>query len=123
MSYTLNHSGEQVDEAVGKALGLVSGTETITTTAAKSVIYQKIALPFTPTVNTKVIATLRIAGTPQNPTSNFCLTTHYWQPTSTAEYGIYISICAGQNAGTSQPTSTIPKGTYYVDWLVTDKGE
>lgn len=120
MGYNLNYSGEQVDEAIGKALPLISGTETITSSSSSSLINKKLSLPFTPTINTRIVATLRRAGTP-SPFLNYCLTLTYNQ-TSATNASIYAVICAGQNArGT--PESTLPAGTYYVDWLVLDKGD
>lgn len=120
MGYNLNYSGEQVDEAIGKALPLVSGTETITSSSSSSLINKKLSLPFTPTINTRIVATLRRAGTP-SPFLNYCLTLTYNQ-TSATNASIYAVICAGQNAR-GAPSSTLPAGTYYVDWLVLDKGE
>lgn len=123
MSYTSNYSGKQIDEAVGTALGLISGTETIITTAKQSNISVKLNLPFTPTLKTRVIATLRSTSSNSNPTINLCLTLQCYKPTSTTTYMLYAVVCPGQNDGTSVPTSTIPAGTYYVDWLVLDKGD
>ncbi|WP_124100878.1 hypothetical protein [Ruminococcus sp. Marseille-P6503] len=120
MSYNLNFSGEQVDEAIGKALPLISGTETITSSSSSSLINKKLSLPFTPTINTRIVATLRRAGAP-SPFLNYCLTLTYNQ-TSATNASIYAVICAGQNAS-GAPSSTLPAGTYYVDWLVLDKGE
>lgn len=120
MGYNLNYSGEQVDEAIGKALPLISGTETITSSSSSSLINKKLSLPFTPTINTRIVATLRRAGTP-SPFLNYCLTLTYNQ-TSATNASIYAVICAGQNASGS-PSATLPSGTYYVDWLVLDKGE
>ncbi len=120
MGYNLNYSGEQVDEAIGKALPLVSGTETITSSSSSSLINKKLSLPFTPTINTRIVATLRRAGTP-SPFLNYCLTLTYNQ-TSATNASIYAVICAGQNAS-GAPSSTLPAGTYYVDWLVLDKGD
>ena len=123
MSYTSNYSGKQIDEAVGTALGLISGTETIITTAKQSNISVKLNLPFTPTLKTRVIATLRSTSSNSNPTINLCLTLQCYKPTSTTTYMLYAVVCPGQNDGTSVPTRTIPAGTYYVDWLVLDKGD
>lgn len=120
MSYNLNYSGEQVDEAIGKALPLIAGTETITNSGSSSLINKKLSLPFTPTINTRIVATLRRAGTP-SPFLNYCLTLTYNQ-TSATNASIYAVICAGQNASGS-PSATLPAGTYYVDWLVLDKGD
>ena len=120
MGYNLNYSGEQVDEAIGKALPLISGTETITSSSSSSLINKKLSLPFTPTINTRIVATLRRAGTP-SPFLNYCLTLTYNQ-TSATNASIYAVICAGQNASGS-PSATLPAGTYYVDWLVLDKGD
>ncbi len=120
MGYNLNYSGEQVDEAIGKALPLISGTETITSSSSSSLINKKLSLPFTPTINTRIVATLRRAGTP-SPFLNYCLTLTYNQ-TSATNASIYAVICAGQNAS-GTPESTLPAGTYYVDWLVLDKGD
>ena len=120
MGYNLNYSGEQVDEAIGKALPLISGTETITSSSSSSLINKKLSLPFTPTINTRIVATLRRAGTP-SPFLNYCLTLTYNQ-TSATNASIYAVICAGQNAS-GAPESTLPAGTYYVDWLVLDKGD
>lgn len=120
MGYNLNYSGEQVDEAIGKALPLISGTETITSSSSSSLINKKLSLPFTPTINTRIVATLRRAGTP-SPFLNYCLTLTYNQ-TSATNASIYAVICAGQNAS-GKPESTLPSGTYYVDWLVLDKGD
>lgn len=120
MGYNLNYSGEQVDEAIGKALPLISGTETITSSSSSSLINKKLSLPFTPTINTRIVATLRRAGAP-SPFLNYCLTLTYNQ-TSATNASIYAVICAGQNAS-GAPSSTLPAGTYYVDWLVLDKGE
>lgn len=120
MSYNLNFSGEQVNTAIGNALSLISGTETITNSSSSSFLNTKLSLPFTPTINTRVVATLRIAGTP-SPFRNYCLTLLYSQ-TSATNASITAVICAGQNASGS-PSATLPAGTYYVDWLVLDKGE
>ena len=122
MSYTSNYSGKQIDEAVGTALGLISGTETITTTAKQSNISVKLNLPFAPTLKTRVIATLWSTRSNSDPTVNLCLTLQCYKPTSATAYMLYAVVCPGQNDGTSMPTSTIPAGTYYVDWLVLDKG-
>lgn len=120
MSYILNYSGEQVNEAIGNALPLISGTETITNSSSTSFLNTKLSLPFTPTINTRIVATLRRAGTP-SPFLNYCLTLTYNQ-TSATNASIYAVICAGQNAS-GKPESTLPAGTYYVDWLVLDKGD
>ena len=120
MSYNLNFSGEQVDEAIGKALPLISGTETITNSGSSSLVSEKLSLPFTPNINTRIVATLRRAGAP-SPFLNYCLTLVYNQ-TSATNASIYAVICAGQNASGS-PSATLPAGTYYIDWLVLDKGE
>lgn len=120
MSYNLNFSGEQVDEAIGKALPLISGTETITNSGSSSLVSEKLSLPFTPNINTRIVATLRRAGAP-SPFLNYCLTLVYNQ-TSATNASIYAVICAGQNAS-GAPESTLPSGTYYVDWLVLDKGD
>ena len=120
MSYNLNYSGEQVNEAIGNALSLISGTETITNSSSSSFLNTKLSLPFTPTINTRIVATLRRAGTP-SPFLNYCLTLTYNQ-TSATNASIYAVICAGQNAS-GTPESTLPAGTYYVDWLVLDKGD
>lgn len=120
MSYNLNFSGEQVNTAIGNALSLISGTETITNSSSSSFLNTKLSLPFTPTINTRVVATLRIAGTP-SPFRNYCLTLLYSQ-TSATNASITAVICAGQNAS-GFPSATLPAGTYYVDWLVLDKGE
>nr|UVY09681.1 MAG: hypothetical protein [Bacteriophage sp.] len=120
MSYNLNYSGEQVNTAIGNALPLISGTETITNSSSSSFLNTKLSLPFTPTINTRIVATLRRAGTP-SPFLNYCLTLTYNQ-TSATNASIYAVICAGQNAS-GTPESTLPAGTYYVDWLVLDKGD
>lgn len=120
MSYNLNYSGEQVNTAIGNALPLISGTETITNSSSSSFLNTKLSLPFTPTINTRIVATLRRAGAP-SPFLNYCLTLTYNQ-TSATNASIYAVICAGQNAS-GTPESTLPAGTYYVDWLVLDKGD
>lgn len=120
MSYNLNYSGEQVNTAIGNALPLISGTETITNSSSSSFLNTKLSLPFTPTINTRIVATLRRAGAP-SPFLNYCLTLTYNQ-TSATNASIYAVICAGQNASGS-PSATLPAGTYYVDWLVLSKGE
>lgn len=121
MSYILNYSGEQVDTAIGNALPLICGTETITNPRSSAFLNTKLSLPFTPTINTRIVATLRRAGTP-SPFLNYCLTLAYNQISATNAL-IYAVICAGQNASGSSPSATLPAGTYYIDWLVLDKGE
>jgi hypothetical protein len=98
----------------------ITGTETITSSSSSSFLNTKLSLPFTPTINTRIVATLRRAGTP-GPFINYCLTLLYSQ-TSATNASITAVICAGQNASGS-PSATLPSGTYYVDWLVLDKGE
>ena len=120
MSYILNYSGEQVNEAIGNALPLISGTETITNSSSTSFLNTKLSLPFTPTINTRIVATLRCAGEP-SPFLNYCLTLTYNQ-TSATNASMYAVICAGQNAS-GAPSATLPAGTYHIDWLVLDKGE
>lgn len=109
MSYNLNYSGEQVNTAIGNALPLISGTETITNSSSSSFLNTKLSLPFTPTINTRIVATLRRAGAP-SPFLNYCLTLTYNQ-TSATNASIYAVICAGQNASGS-PSATLPSGTY-----------
>lgn len=92
-----------------------SGTEVITTTSSSSFISKKISLPFTPTVNTRITATIRRTGAP-SPFYNYCLTLLY------NSNAIYAVICAGQNVSSAPVTSTLPSGTYYIDWTVLDRG-
>lgn len=95
----------------------ICGRETLTASAASTMLNTTLNLPFTPTENTQVIATLRRQGTP-TPYLNYCLTLSY---DTIGAPKIYAIICAGQN-GSGMPESTIAAGTYYIDWLVLDKG-
>lgn len=112
MSYNLNYSGEQVDEAVGTVLDLISGTETIITTSSQAYISKAISLPFTPTANTRIVGSLRRSGAP-TPYQKYVLSFTF---TSTSLFAV---IC---DPGYTGPTGSVAAGTYYVDWVVLDKG-
>nr|DAJ05667.1 MAG TPA: hypothetical protein [Caudoviricetes sp.] len=116
-------TGEMIDKAVTKVCGVISGRDTITVTGKPSFQYVKLSLPFDATDNTKIIATVNKEGTP-NPIYNICLVlirnikTVYALITSGAN-GVFLGSEAGQ---TSPYLGEIPSGTYYIDWLVIDKG-
>ena len=113
MSYILNYSGEQVDTAIGNALPLICGRETVVLEEASSGNYtsKDLSLPFTPNNNTKIIATLSKTGAP-NP--------WYYYSLMLARMGstIYAVISSEYGSG-----NTVSAGTYYIDWLVLDKGD
>lgn len=93
---------------------LVSGTAVIKLTGSATAASQELPLPFTPTANTRIVATLRYAGAP-SPSRYYVLSLCY------ISSKIYVVICNPQyTAGSS---SSISAGTYYVDWVVLNKGE
>lgn len=112
MSYTSNYTGKQIDEAVGTVLDLISGTETITTKSSQAYITKAISLPFTPTANTRIVGSLRRPGTP-TPYQKYVLSFTF---TSTSLFAV---IC---DPGYTGPSGSVSAGTYYIDWLVLDKG-
>lgn len=116
-------TGEMIDKAVTKVCGMISGRDTITVTGKPSYQYVKLSLPFDPTDKTKIIATVIKEGAP-NTLYNICLVLTRYIKT------VYALITAGANgvflgseAGQTAPyMGQIPSGTYYIDWLVIDKG-
>lgn len=116
MSYKLGYSGKEVGEAVKNAtdyLPLIYGRETVTRTSSQSGNYLsvKLSLPFTPTNNTIVVATVEVNGTP-NPFRDFALVLCY------VSGSIYATVSKDYYA----ETNTLPSGTYYINWFVLDKG-
>ena len=85
-----------------------SGRATITVSTATRCATAAINLPFTPSANTQVVATLRMNTTP-SPSK---LTVELRLSSGT------IYACLNSADG-----GNVPNGTYYVDWFVTDKGE
>lgn len=91
----------------------IYGRETVVLSEASSGSYttKALNLPFTPNNNTKIIATLSKRGAP-NPF--FCYTLTLARMSSQ----IYAVISRDSGSG-----ETVSSGTYYIDWLVLDKGE
>lgn len=85
-----------------------SGRTTITVSTATRFATAAINLPFTPSANTQIVATLRMNTTPSPST----LTVELRLSSGT------IYACLNNADG-----GNVPTGTYYVDWFVTDKGE
>lgn len=94
---------------------IIYGRSSNSISSASSMVSVTLSLPFTATENTIVTASVHRVGTPA-PYLNYCLTLNYYSGK------IYAVICAGQNSSGSL-SATLPAGTYYVDWLVLDKGE
>ncbi|GAB5081110.1 hypothetical protein Osc1_02830 [Hominimerdicola sp. 21CYCFAH17_S] len=94
---------------------IIYGRSSNSISSASSMVSVTLSLPFTATENTIVTASVHRVGTPA-PYLNYCLTLNYYSGK------IYAVICAGQNSSSSL-SATLPAGTYYVDWLVLDKGE
>ena len=85
-----------------------SGRTTITVSTPTQCVTSAINLPFTPSANTQIVATLRMNATPQP--SKLTVELRF---TSGSIYACLNSADGGN----------VPTGTYYVDWFVTDKGE
>lgn len=117
MSYNLSFSGEQTDQAIENALQylpLIYGRETVTRTSSQSSSYLsvKLSLPFTPTNNTIVVATVEVNGAP-NPFRDYALVLCY------ITGSIYATVSKNYYAETN---NALPSGTYYINWFVLDKG-
>lgn len=69
-------------------------------------------LPFTATEKTHVMATVEVAGTP-TPFRDFALVLLYFSGR------VYATVSKDYYAD----NNTLPAGTYYINWLVLDKGE
>ena len=97
---------------------LIYGSTEITADGSTAIASKLIDLPFTPTVNTKIIGSVRVENSPTphlNQVLTFCCF-------STDEsYQMYASLCNGANTSGAD-TINVTAGTYIVDWLVLDKG-
>ena len=71
-----------------------------------------LSLGFTPTANTRVVASVMYVGN-YTPYNNAILTLHFYSSKITA------SLTAGYNEG--QTLRHLAQGTYYIDWIVTQK--
>jgi len=93
--------------------GLIWGSDSAVSTGEKY-LQIKLSLPFTPTAKTKVIASLRMLSVP-TPMQNICMTIR--------EYSneMYANLVMGNN-DSGENLYAIPNGTYYIDWIVIDKG-
>lgn len=90
------------------------GTATITADGSSTSPSAALDLPSTPTADTKIVATLRAADTP-NPYLNIILTLSY------NDGHIYAVLSDAANNGST--TVAVKAGTYYVDWIMLDKIE
>lgn len=98
---------------------LLSGTQVITIEDPGAYfIQQKLTLPFTPNSNTRMIATYRqnrSADEDRRVDIDECFKLVY---DSGEMYAIVTADTASQRLG----FNTFPPGTYYIDWLVLERG-
>ncbi len=118
--YTLLKSGETIDAILDgiETAAIYHGSDMIVSDGSSSSAMTALSLGFTATENTKVAATVRKAGGP-SPVSNAVLQLYY-----TTGGRIYANLTPGYNHPSSGgfDTVSLPSGTYYIDWIVIDKG-
>lgn len=116
--YTLLKSGETIDTILDgiETAAIYHGSDTVISDGSSSAM-AVLSLGFTATENTKVAATVRKAGGP-SPVSNAVLQLYY------TAGRIYANLTPGYNHPSSGGFDTVPlpSGTYYIDWIVIDKG-
>ena len=117
--YTLLKSGETIDTILDgiETAAIYHGSDMIVSDGSLSSATAALSLGFTATENTKVAATVRKAGGP-SPVSNAVLQLYY------TAGRIYANLTPGYNHPSSGgfDTVSLPSGTYYIDWIVIDKG-
>lgn len=111
MSYNLSFSGEQIDQAIENALPLITGREVFIIPEDKDyAAYNfKLTLPFKPNNNTKIVGSISAKMVPTPFLSYNLMFLHMSD-------GLYAHISVPYDTGTLQI------GTYYLDWIVFDKG-
>ena len=116
--YTLLKSGETIDTILDgiETAAIYHGSDTVVSDGSSSAT-AVLSLGFTATENTKVAATVRKAGG-LSPVSNAVLQLYY------TAGRIYANLTPGYNHPSSGGFDTVPlpSGTYYIDWIVIDKG-
>lgn len=112
MSYNLNFSGEQIDQAIENALPLITGREVFIIPEDKDyAAYNiKLKLPFKPNNNTKIVGSISAQMFPSTSLSYSLIFLHF-----SGELYAHISVPYG--SGTH-----LQAGTYYLDWIVFDQG-
>lgn len=114
--YTLNRSGETIDAIMDgiEDAAIYHGTQVVEVTTNPNYVDGYFTLPagFTPTIDTKIVASLRIERNP-GP-FGLCLNVNYHS--GRLRYMIFWGGITGVDMG------SIPNGTYYVDWICIDKG-
>jgi len=115
-TYTLGKAGETIDAILDgiETAAIYHGSETITVASGDTTGSTALALGFKATAATQVVASVRHSGAP-TPFNNPVLTLHFTTGM------IYAYITAGYN--TAQDIKPLAAGTYYIDWIVLDKGE
>lgn len=101
-----------------KAGNIITGTKTLTMSSASAYGYITLSysdLGFYPSTNTSVVATVRLASTPTPRYLN--VYAHYWQASSSDASSKQLCIFVSNGAAAS---TTLPAGTYYVDYIVTN---
>ena len=101
-----------------KAGNIITGTKTLTMSSASAYGYITLSysdLGFYPSKKTSVVATVRMASTPTPRYLN--VYAHYWQPSSSDASSKQLCIFVSNGAAVS---TTLPAGTYYVDYIVTN---
>lgn len=109
MSYNLSFSGEQIDQAIENALPLITGRAEFTIPNEMAQHNFKLTLPFKPNNNTKIVGSISTQMVP-TPYLSYDLMFHHMSD------GLYAHISVPYGSG------TLKVGTYYLDWIVFDKG-
>ena len=118
-TYTLGKAGETIDAILdGIETGAIyHGTQEVTSDGTAYRLVGQLSLGFTPTRNTVVAASLRRGASP-NPTGYGYTLELLW-----AGMLYYHIFWGGNRPDTTSANLHVDAGTYYIDWIVLDKGE